>query len=64
MVNDAGNQSGKSFAIWEESATHLKRSGFIDIVECHYKWPVNRYVSNLVMPSLFYTHVPIQLQVE
>ena len=64
MVADAGNRSGKSFAIWEESATRLKRSGFIDIVERHYKWPVNRYVSNLVMPSLFYTHIPIQLQVE
>lgn len=55
-VTDAGNRSGKSFAIWEENATCLKRAGFTDIVEHHYKWPVNGYVNNLVMPSLNYSN--------
>lgn len=43
-VVDAGNNFGKSFTIWRESADRLRRVGFEHVVERKYKWPMNGWV--------------------
>lgn len=49
VVVQSGEQFGKTFRIWEESAERLKRAGFVDVVEHAYKWPMNGYP----VPPLF-----------
>jgi hypothetical protein len=41
VVVDSGRQFGKTFTIWEESASRLKNAGFVDVVEKGFKWPMN-----------------------
>ncbi|KKK13992.1 UMTA [Aspergillus rambellii] len=51
-VVESGQRFGKSFTIWEESATRLKAVGFVDVVEKHYHWPVNGWSSDPKMHEL------------
>lgn len=37
----AAAKTGKSYTIWEESADRLRACGYEDVVERHYKWPMN-----------------------
>ncbi|KAL2811710.1 S-adenosyl-L-methionine-dependent methyltransferase [Aspergillus granulosus] len=46
VVIDSGRQSGKTFTIWEESASRLKNAGFVDVIEKVYKWPMNGWSSD------------------
>ncbi len=41
VVIEMGERFGKSFTIWEESAERIRRAGFVDVVVCNYKWPMN-----------------------
>ncbi|PWY90709.1 S-adenosyl-L-methionine-dependent methyltransferase [Aspergillus heteromorphus CBS 117.55] len=43
---DAGEQFGKTFLIWERSATHLRDAGFVGVVEHGFKWPMNGWSSD------------------
>lgn len=44
----AGERSGKTFTIWEESAERLRATGFEEVVEHRYQWPINGYVGSIV----------------
>lgn len=37
----AGEKFGKSFAIWREAKDRMIKAGFENVVEVHYKWPMN-----------------------
>lgn len=50
VVVESGERFGKTFRIWEESASRLKRTGFVDVVETGYKWPMNGLVSSPCLP--------------
>jgi len=41
VVIKMGQRFGKSFTIWEENAERMRNVGFVDVVEVHYKWPMN-----------------------
>ncbi|KAL2824368.1 S-adenosyl-L-methionine-dependent methyltransferase [Aspergillus cavernicola] len=41
VVVESGERFGKTFKIWEESASRLKKAGFVDVIEKQYKWPMN-----------------------
>ncbi|KAH4169211.1 hypothetical protein HBI52_000930 [Parastagonospora nodorum] len=41
VVIEMGQKFGKSFTIWEENAERMRNAGFVDVVEVHYKWPMN-----------------------
>lgn len=47
----AGEQSDKSFTIWEESAERLRVTGFEEVVEHRYEWPMNGYVGSTTLTS-------------
>lgn len=53
-VVESGTRFGKSFTIWQESASRLEQAGFIDVVETTYKWPMNGYLSLSVAFSELY----------
>jgi trans-aconitate methyltransferase len=40
-VIEMGERFGKTFKIWNEAKERLERTGFVDIVEVQYKWPMN-----------------------
>ncbi|KAL4865513.1 hypothetical protein BDV12DRAFT_174479 [Aspergillus spectabilis] len=46
IVVESGERFGKTFRIWEESASRLKRAGFVDVVEVGFKWPMNGWSSD------------------
>ena len=45
-VVDMGERFGKSFTIWNESKERMERAGYVDVVEVHYKWPINGWSSD------------------
>lgn len=52
-VLQAGQRFGKSFSIWQESAERLRTTGFEEVEEHRYQWPMNGYVSLLLCSSVF-----------
>jgi len=40
-VIEMGTRFAKTFKIWSEAKERLERTGFVDIVEVQYKWPMN-----------------------
>jgi SAM-dependent methyltransferase len=52
VVIEMGHKFGKSFTIWEESAERMRRAGFVDVVEVHYKWPMNGWPKDEKMKNI------------
>ncbi|KAI2975165.1 hypothetical protein CBS147323_1035 [Aspergillus niger] len=42
-VIGAGEQFGKTFKIWEQSAARLRDAGFVGVVENKFQWPMNAW---------------------
>lgn len=51
-MSQASVKTGKSYTIWKESADRLRACGYEDVVERHYKWPMNELVPTQSPPTM------------